>query len=293
MLAWICQTSPTIESEITTALPQDQHRLSHLLHGREFEPSEGLHATWRSSLICKQIEQLLSGSSVDTNGYHIADYNGGEAGDLENRHAMAAAEPSLPREHTFTQPRTLQIDFATAMPSVPSDLQSPVQPSAQGRRVLSEVLNLPGNALTLVEYYFAFTHSWLPMTEKHSIMKVLYSYPSAGLPRDQLVAPEHAELWSIMGLAAGQVTGEDCSEFRHVRETAEVLLPKLYASDSYHVPHLRAMINLALLDAGAEHLLAAWLRIEMVVSLLLFFRIPSSLDVTDQRVDTYTSLHLL
>lgn len=113
-------------------------------------------------------------------------------------------------------------------------------------------------------------------------MKMLYSYPSTGLSRNQLSAPEHAELWSIMALALAQMNGEGCEEFYSMRETAEVLLPKIDAKDSYTVSHLRAMINLALIDAGAGRLLATWLRVEMVVSLLLFFRALTKLDTTDK-----------
>jgi len=141
------------------------------------------------------------------------------------------------------------------------------------------VYQLPPNAFGLLEYYFAFTHSWLPMTEKHSMLRILYTYPSSGLPFEQVNTAEHAELWSIMALAATQIndnTGSDDTE--RIREHADGLLPS--SNTPYEVPHIRALILRALDDFQRHQILSAWLRLGSAVRLLHLFRLIENLGKT-------------
>lgn len=164
-------------------------------------------------------------------------------------------------------------------------------------------LKLPDNALMLLEHYFAFTHSWLPMTEKSSILKLVYSYPSEGLARDRLTTADHAELWSIMALAATQLTDESQQgRTQYIREIAEGLIPDATGNTSFEVAHIRAMMILTLINIYEQRMLAAWLRIGTVVSLLLLFRILEKLDITEKwcvhihlaafAIETAIALHL-
>ncbi|KAK3050186.1 hypothetical protein LTR09_008575 [Extremus antarcticus] len=124
---------------------------------------------------------------------------------------------------------------------------------------------LPHNASALLELYFAFTHSWLPMTEKHSILRVMYSYPPSGLSREQSNSAEHAELWSIMALAATQLGDNDASsgDLGQIRQHADSLLPA--GNAPYEVPHIRALLLRALDDFQRDQILSAWLRVGSVL----------------------------
>lgn len=141
-------------------------------------------------------------------------------------------------------------------------------------------LRLPQNAWILLDFYFAFVHSWMPMTEKASMMKLIYAYPVDGIPIEQATHAEHAELWGIMAVASFQVDSpmaDDQAESLRVRNIAELLLP---TSQTYEVPHLKAMILLTLIDMSAERTLDAWMRIGTVVRLLSLFKLLEHLDGT-------------
>ncbi|KAK5169488.1 uncharacterized protein LTR77_005464 [Saxophila tyrrhenica] len=119
---------------------------------------------------------------------------------------------------------------------------------------------LPHNAFSLLEYYFAFTHSWLPMTEKATLLKIMYSYPSDGLPLGPINSADHAELWSVMALAATQTTDNTASDaIEQIRRNADSLLP--CGNSPYEVPHIRALMLRAVDDLHRFQLLSAWLRL--------------------------------
>lgn len=63
-LAWIFSTFPDTESHMASRLPYGlvQRKIS----GKDNSASERLHRFWRESAVCKQIDQLLSGSEVET-----------------------------------------------------------------------------------------------------------------------------------------------------------------------------------------------------------------------------------
>lgn len=278
-LAWLLQTFPEAETQLAEYIPQDRHRLTGLLRGKDSEATEALHLAWRTSLICKQIDQLLSGEHVETDGQYLANH-AGTGVDRSNSELLPYQSPplSVPLEQSALQHGVVDIE----MTSGASRVAVPTE-NLQNWTSHHGLVKLPDNALMLLEHYFAFTHAWLPMTEKHSILKLLYSYPNEGLFRNQLVGAEHAELWSIMALAAVQLSEEAHRDHtRHIRDVAQELIPTADANASYEVPHIRAMMLLALIDASEQRMLAAWLRIGTVVSLLLLFKILERLNVTEK-----------
>jgi hypothetical protein len=147
----------------------------------------------------------------------------------------------------------------------------------------SKNLVLPQNAWNLLEYYFAFTQSWLPMTEKHGILKTMYAYPTEGLSyQAALASGEHAELWSIMALAAFQLSRANPTDnnFVLLRNTARNLIPderqvnvgtvQSKPADSFEKGHIRALLVLALLSITSQAWQSAWLEVGLAVRLTLY-----------------------
>ena len=237
LLAWSFDNSPDLLNDVCESLPYEDGPLHRLLAGKEPDAAEKLHQDWRSSIVGKQIDQVLSGAPVD---------------------ALPSTDVSAPKE------------FSEANGSV----------AAPDIRSKTQMLQLPENAWTLLEFYFAYTHSWMPMTEKASMMKLMYAYPVGGIPRDQATQSEHAELWSIMAVASHQVQShgaDDSADSLRVKSIAEMLVP---TGKTYEVPHLKAMILLTLIDMSEERTLDAWLRIGTVVRILSLFKLLEELDGT-------------
>ena len=255
-MAWTFQNFPHAESLLARSLPDDNNRAQRLICQRDPAASEALHLAWRDGLINKQIDQLLAGTPVDKDGQFVAGTSGPEMSNLQQSHVV---DQLLLRGSTAGLGQTtLEISSTTHQMAV-----------------------LPDSAWTLLEFYFAFTHSWLPMTEKSSMLKLMYSYPPGGLHIEDMSTTEHAELWAIMALAASQVfDNQKRDEARRILEIAEHLLPVRNAS--YEVPHIKAMILLTLIDAQEGRILVAWLRIGTVVSLLLLFQLLEKLGATER-----------
>lgn len=166
--------------------------------------------------------------------------------------------------------------------SIPSHGQPERTASLAGNDRPSKLI-LPPNAWNLLEYYFAFTQSWLPMTEKHGVLKTMYAYPNEGLSFQEGVGSgEHAELWSIMALAAFQLSRANPTDndFVFLRNTARNLIPSDHQinaggvqskpADSYEKGHIRALLVLALLSISNQAWQSAWLEVGLAVRLTLY-----------------------
>ena len=250
-LAWIFQTFPEAEARLTGGLPLSEDVVHRLIGGKDADATETLHTAWRDCLVNKQIEQMLSGTTIDHIGLSI-----------HGNSNLSYSSPPL------------------SAPSDGSGLRQNNFAVSEASRSGETRYQLPTDAWTLLEYYFAFTHAWLPMAEKSSILKTVYSYPAEGLPRDGVNAAEHAELWAIMALTSTQRRQEACSRdgIQWVRQLAESLLPT--GNAPFELPHIRALIILAMVDMHDDHMLAAWLRIGGVVRILYLFKLLQSLGQT-------------
>jgi hypothetical protein len=259
-LAWVFQNHPEIEEKLTSSLPVQHDLVRQLIEGKDATVTEALHSAWRESLVNRQIEQILSGSTIDVVGPSI----GGAVTSVSNA-SVPDNSPTLSAPSNGSASRPSQ-------PPISDHVRSRADLGLDG----DALCPLPTDAWTRLEYYFAFTHSWLPMADKSSILKTMYSYPTEGLPRKNIASAEHAELWAIMALVSAQVN-EEASQRRGgwERQLAESLLPT--GNASFELPHIRASIILTMMDMLANHMLAAWLRIGSVVRLLYLFNLLKSL----------------
>lgn len=127
-------------------------------------------------------------------------------------------------------------------------------------------LKLPDNSWALLEHYFAFTQAWLPITEKHDVLKLMYNYPPAGLLKNQAVASEHAELWSIMAFSAARMDSSDASAcFVLCRDVAKDLIP---TERGFELGHIKALLILGMIEIAQEAWITAWLTIGSAIRFL-------------------------
>jgi hypothetical protein len=264
-----------------------------LIGSKDGAGAETLHQAWRNSLVCRQIDQMLSGAVVEKGDVEAVDPV------LSGLLSETVEDPSLRQNRiraTSGTGTTLHRTQSNASAAYPPDLQRDQSLSVRipdhgsQKRFgnitgldLSKNLVLPQNAWNLLEYYFAFTQSWLPMTEKHGILKTMYAYPTEGLTyQDALASGEHAELWSIMALAAFQLSRANPTDnnFILLRNTARALIPderqvntgavQSKPADAFEKGHIRALLVLALLSITSQAWQSAWLEVGLAVRLTLY-----------------------
>lgn len=237
-LAWLLHTFPEVEAQLAAMLPNPDAVVPRLIAGNDDRAETWHQAKWRDGIISKQLDQLLSGTTV-----------------------IAFEPPTpVPTGHVGV---TIQL---TEVPQV----ESRDMGVANGSLDLAK-LKLPNDAWMLLDFYFAFTHNWLPIVEKSSILKVVYSYPAEGVSTQTASTAEHAELWSILALVASQLTrsgrrGQDTT----LRDTAQNLLPSEYGASG--LGHTKALLLLGLIDITNEKWLPAWLTVGSAIRILFCHR---------------------
>lgn len=129
------------------------------------------------------------------------------------------------------------------------------------------LIALPSESWTLLEHYFAFTHSWLPIIEKHDILRLMYTYPAEGLSATSVTGSEHAELWSIMALAAYQM-GVETTSWQQYRTIAKSLTPT--EQGPFNIGHVKALLVLSLLEIMQSAWTSAWMQTGMAIRILAY-----------------------
>lgn len=276
-LSWLFRTFPDSEKRLANSLAAPDAGTRHLIAGKDGQ-SDALHHGWRNGIICRQIDQMLSGATVERPNTSLTE---------ESYQSPPLSAPSertlLQTENGATAGVALSSNIVTIgrvqerQPNeapLPLNDQShakphlPLSPSDQLDALADERIPLPKQAWTLVEYYFAFTHAWLPMTDRQATLKLMYTYPSNGVLRFDAMNGEYAELWSILALAAAQIPNKDLnSESEHYRDIARSLIPS--ERTSYELGHVKAMIVLAVLEINRQQWMAAWMHVGLAVRVIV------------------------
>lgn len=74
-LAWIFEQFPDTEKSISHVLPGPQERAHQLIAWKDVSQAETLHTAWRNSIVCRQIDQLLSGAIIERPSSAIVEPN--------------------------------------------------------------------------------------------------------------------------------------------------------------------------------------------------------------------------
>ncbi|KAK5676112.1 hypothetical protein LTS10_011402 [Elasticomyces elasticus] len=264
-IAWLFRTYRSSERTLALTLASVDDANHRILAGKDSPGAEGLHQGWRNSVICRQIEQMLSGSTIEVPEF------------IDHPTVQESAFPVPPIMKTPLPKANLPGMFE-ALPTLvppPHDIAAPstlFDPPPMLHK-------LPANAWTLLEYYFAFTSAWLPITDKQEMLKLMYSFPADGLSRANLEqSPGYSELLAIMALSTRNTHAKEESERLEALTTS--LMPSV---QEHRLCHLRTLLILCILAMTSHQWLAAWMLIGTVTRLLL------AMAADDSQYDIWSS----
>lgn len=168
--------------------------------------SESLVDLWRKSQISRELERLLSSQETsgeskkrridieapilsdpglkDTNSQPPYQYPQAESG-TGNRQKQVLSEKTFDRKLTNDyRDSPILPNFDENVPMFMGEgFESILRPTITntGTRVsaVDKMLDLPSETWHLIDVYFSYTHSWLPIIEKHDLLRTSYQYSQA------------------------------------------------------------------------------------------------------------------
>ena len=299
--------------DVVRALLKAVNIPSHLASmGKEAEGSDTLLASFKNSIVLRDIERMLtlleqseeeqdkrvrgpgdSPTEIDTDliapdslEWQLSDVlgNGGEHNPLPpvlspaktptNISTMKAARHSTKDCSTQTLPSENEMHI--------SILDNPPQ------RVLDQKedspLNLPSNAWSLLDVYFTYTQCWLPILEKHDILRTAFRYSEEAI-RVSSAAPgsgDHAALWAALTLASFQEVSisvtrqlgdppEDRTNPLDLYDIVKNLIPP--EDGAYEIGHVQALLILSLVKLGQQDWEAVWILVGQSVRISQLLRL--------------------
>jgi hypothetical protein len=252
-LAYLFQHDPGNEALVNEKLAQGG--TSSLLLSRDSKESNKLHKRWRKARFYADVDKLLSGGepSRQDPSEQLSQDSDEEPSDVE--------EPSSTA--TFNPPTSGKIEEQPIFTPLPDDwISRPLNASG----TLSTLIPMPPDSWSLLEAYFTYSQSWLPICSKEAILRLSYSYPTEGLALSPELADSgsHAELWSVLAVASLHKTNvsslqqfQSSATTEQLYTTARSLIPK--ETGCFDLSHVKAMLNLAIINVGRSSAEAAWL----------------------------------
>ncbi|KAH7380104.1 hypothetical protein BKA66DRAFT_571181 [Pyrenochaeta sp. MPI-SDFR-AT-0127] len=255
-LAWLFQLNPENETSLNDKLAQDG--VSSLFLSRDSKDSNKLHKRWRKARFCLDIDKLLSGGEPSRQ-------------DQPETLSPESDDEDSDIEEVFTA----VTDQAKARPS--QKVQKKLILASQHPARDNPAICIPTDSWRLFDMYFTYIQCWLPLCEKHDILKLSYTYPPHGLSlsANQADSGTHAELWSV--LAVGSLYGQSSVgstaqskalsiESDQLYETARSLVPNELGS--FDLGHIKALLNLAVYNMTQVLPEAAWLLVGCAARIL-------------------------
>lgn len=234
---------------------------SSLLLSRDSRESNKLHKQWRKTRFNRDVDTLLSGGEPSRHESNPPSPEGDDDDNSEKEESAPSLVPAPPVVNdNFNQ--VLQYDLVAPKP-VALQTPAPLQHSVQETLLTS----LPLDSWKQIETYFTYTQCWLPICEKHDILKLSYSYPVKGieLSYETPDAGSHAELWSILAVASiyepcttapGGQSDESSMTPQQLYGTARSLIPNELGG--FELGHVKALLNLAIFSIAQSMTEAAW-----------------------------------
>ncbi|KAJ9602728.1 hypothetical protein H2200_012922 [Cladophialophora chaetospira] len=140
-------------------------------------------------------------------------------------------------------------------------------------------LKLPAGSRRLLDRYFTYTHSWLPIVERHVVFRTLYTYPPEGstITRQSSDSGEHAVLWAIFACVSAELpqTETTPAELARSNQTSEMMyacarnLIPWENEHGYSLGHVQASIILALYRWVVHDYKASWFAISHAIAIAL------------------------
>lgn len=254
-LAYLFQHDPENETLINEKLAHGGQ--SSLLLSRDSKESNKLHKRWRKARFYTDVDKILSG------------------GEPSRREPSEEPSSASDDERSITEGPSLKSRTQTRVSRQARDQHLPSESMGQSAGTIVQQaatdnahVSLPLDSWKLLDIYFTFTQSWLPICEKYDILKLSYTYPAGGLVLSPEVpdAGAHAELWSILAVASVQDSNNLTPDVHH--NQSSMTPTKLYARTRSLIPdeagrfefgHVKAILNLAVFNMAQSSMQAAWL----------------------------------
>lgn len=296
-LAWMFENVARSEDALHNLLIHESGQGGALLVGKDSPAAERLHARWSRSRVNKSITRLLSGQAAQSPSDD--EQSPSEAVNVEDVEANNTTELRHAPQSVFSTPNTVQTRAlpGPVQPHVPANaLETNPQPNERSDLPCMGIGTLPPNHWRLLDIYFSYTHSWLPILEKKDMYQALYQYSEQGslLPSANVESGVHAELWSALALASFQQAAAAASTSSgstlaahggakattpaptDIFATARKLIPS--ERGPFQVQHCRALLLLCLVCLGRDDWESAWLLVGFAVRILLVVRTQSPPD---------------
>ncbi|KAI1566131.1 quinic acid utilization activator [Pyrenophora tritici-repentis] len=268
-LAWLFQQNAENEVALNEKLAKEG--ASSLLLSRDSKESNKLHRRWRKAKFYTNVDKQLSGG--ETSRHEQPDdlsHSSDEGSDAEEAPVANGGHRRERSEHAPAVTVSPGLQHPSTAPQVHT-----TRPSAL----------MPTDSYKLFEVYFTHIQSWLPICEKHDVLKSAYSYPLQGLLAisEQPDSGSYAELWSILAIASLYDTSTNSESSLN---TPSAMAVKSYENAKSIIPselghfeagHITALLNLAVFNMAQSQTGAAWLLIGCASRALKIMDQPSLL----------------
>ncbi|KAK0112035.1 hypothetical protein ONS96_001296 [Cadophora gregata f. sp. sojae] len=307
-----------VEDGILSALAGDEESTeSPLSIWTDETNSEALVEIWRKSTISRELERLLSSQepmetkrkrlNSDGQGTKMNGKNASLQPSKSRSQNVANQEPDysysgwsdrvpdVMTQPDFQTPPNMSAIDPTFLPKEYESILSPYQgnaaPSNGTPAAIPDVLpELPSETWHLLDVYFSYTHSWLPIIEKHDLLKTSYQYSQNRGESNLAGAGDNAVLWAAIAYAKFQhrainnipralgAVGEMVWTAERMYAQARSLIPN--EEGILQLGHVQALLILTLANLGMGHFSRAWSLIGQAVRAAIDMQLdqPSEVD---------------
>jgi hypothetical protein len=216
---------------------------------RDGEAPQSLLDAWRKSTLAKEMEKLLTAADDS------------DSSDKEGRKGSALLEPM-----EFSGPMSWSVDdpaiTATERPFHNFDKAQPfLGPYEEHPPIHSNPMQpgmaAPANTWRLLEIYFSYTHCWLPILEKHDILKTSYTVSTDAGPGNSC-SGRLAAFWAVLAYTSAQCKSLDINATEPKRFYFYALSFIPTHCSEYELSHTQALILLSLFQLGGGSPETAW-----------------------------------
>ena len=277
-----------VEEDVLTALGDEEQQRSIW----KDENSDNLVDIWRKSQIFTGLERLLSSMTVDSSETIKRKRVGSITKTSKkpgNKDVETAVTPHSEEEvkmddmmdgilNTNQSATTISL-----MDNRPGSILAPAKTTSSTQSVHPptslSVPELPSETWHLLDVYFSYTHSWLPIVEKHDLLRISYQYSDRRQSTSNKGTGDHALLWAVIAYAKfqhrainnipralGQV-GDMVWTAERMYAQARALIPN--EETPLDLGHVQALLILTLANLGMDNIERSWSLIGQAVRAVL------------------------
>ena len=272
-----------LEDVVSSILDERDHLLQIWNHD---SIGEDLHERWKNSKVLRGLEDLLTSLESAPNSTQTMNADAdhpdvdGLSDDARSYHRMQLYRVLSEEQGTNNNPLaesssnglhrlSAAADMLATTVSVNDELTLPPRKRQRVENAdtpyrYGSPLNLPKRATKMLDFYFPYTHSWLPIVERHQVLRTMYAYSEGPIDSSENLSADHAVLWAILALGSRQYVAafEYANHYSAdvdrdgIYRIARDLIPR--EDHSYEMGHVQALVLLSIVDFGEGRLSAAW-----------------------------------